>query len=297
MTQVKTQDLTMMAKNRGVINSATASLVEAVLRKCMSKDPAIRFSLWGARVLNVSQEKYGAIDVIEPLNVYYALCALPDLSVRLTAKTATSGTIASIVQASGSLVVLGTRVGVGTIKASTIPWNNPIEGGTPRTIGCTAANRVVWITSVLAPACKIPGMKCNGKPMTVGDMGVPPFSLILPLTMLAPFSEARGGLENNTTPISAVVDVAAAVQAAAFAVASEETATNEAGLGSDFNAGPDDENGFDELELNEEDVAMMRANEAAVSRGRDGLTHKMSLVPCVRVCVGRKEAEGSMGGN
>jgi hypothetical protein len=285
----------MMAKNRGVINSGTASLdqlVAAVLRKRMSKDPAIRFSLWGARVLNVSQEKYAAIDVIEPLSVYYALCALPDLSVRLTAQTATSGTIASIVQASGSLVVLGTRVGVGTIKASTNPWNNPIEGGTPRTIGCTAANRVVWITSVLAPACKIPGMQRNGKPMTLGDMGVPPFSLILPLTMLAPFSEARGGLENNTAPISAVVDVAAAsgrvvsnraleqaaiaaVQAAALAVASEETATNEAGLGSDFNAGPDDENGFDELELNEEDVAMMRANEAAVSRGRDALTHEM----------------------
>jgi hypothetical protein len=155
MTQVKTQDLAMMAKNRGVINSSTASLdklVAAVLRKRMGKDPAIRFSLWGARVLNVSQEKYAAIDVIEPLNVYYALCALPHLSVRLTAQTATSGTIASIVQASGSLVVLGTRVGVGTIKASTIPWNNPIEGGTPRTIGCTAAKRVVWITSVLVHA-------------------------------------------------------------------------------------------------------------------------------------------------
>jgi hypothetical protein len=101
-------------------------------------------------------------------------------------------------------------VGVGIIKASTIPWNNPIEGGTPKTIGCTAANRVVWITSVLAPACKIPGIKCNEKPMTLGDMGVPPFSRILPLTMLEPFSEVRGGLENNTTPISAVVDVAAA---------------------------------------------------------------------------------------
>jgi hypothetical protein len=40
-------------------------------------------------------------------------------------------------------------------------------------------------------------------------------------------------------------------------------------------AGPDNENGFDELELNEEDVAMMRANGAAVSRRRDALTHEM----------------------
>ena len=183
--RAKTIDLGMMARVRDVVTSGVVSLehlVEVTLGQRLSKAPAVRLSKWSANQLSDEQIAYAALDVIKALEVHLHLDQLPDLTVRLTAAEATAGRIVDIVPSHGSVTVLATRGAVATIEAPG-EWTAP-DGCRPAKLKPTATRCLVKVTKVLAPSLVVPAVKCDGKPLSLSDLGEPPFLVMLPLGMI-----------------------------------------------------------------------------------------------------------------
>jgi ribonuclease D len=84
----------MYARRRDIVQSGNASLqqiVEQVTGYRMDKDMAIRCSKWSRTNLSEEQLRYAAIDVIKPLEAYFAMELMPDLCQRLDPALAVSG--------------------------------------------------------------------------------------------------------------------------------------------------------------------------------------------------------------
>ena len=136
-----------------VIGTATLDKIAFItLGKVLSKDPLVRMSKWSAVTLLPEQITYSALDVIVGIDVYFLLAALPDLVRRLSAADATIGCKIDVVPSHGSVNVLGTRVAVGSVVASSGVWANVLLGSTPSTYNISATRRLVEITKVCAPA-------------------------------------------------------------------------------------------------------------------------------------------------
>ena len=125
---VRCEDLGVMARKRGVVNSGTAGLeklVEMTLQKRLSKAPAVRLSKWSRMPLSSEQEEYAALDAILSLEVYCRLQKMPDLAARLSPDEAVVGTEADLVPMHGSVGVMATHAAVVTIKATSGRWAAP----------------------------------------------------------------------------------------------------------------------------------------------------------------------------
>ena len=121
----KTVDLGLLARKRDVVKNGTAGLeklVELTLKLRMSKEPAVRCSVWSKMPLSEAQQEYAALDAILSLEVYDVLTKLPDLTTKLPALQAVIGAQADLVPSHGSVGVLATRAGVVTISALGGTW-------------------------------------------------------------------------------------------------------------------------------------------------------------------------------
>ena len=113
---------------------------------------------------------------------------MPDLTVRLTADDVVPGAAVDIVPSHGSVASMATHTAVGTIE-SQADWATP-DGCTPRSLKATPLRCLVSVSEVLAPSLIVQGIKRNGKPISLGELGPPPFSIMLPLGMLKPHVDA-----------------------------------------------------------------------------------------------------------
>ena len=189
----KRVDLGPFARHRGVVDrhDSLQRLVEVVLEEQLSKAPEIRMSRWSRARLTNLQALYAALDAIKSLEVFFKLLPLEDLTVRLDASEALSGVEVDVVPAHGSRMVTATRAAIGTIDpldqfAARGRWATP-RGSNPASVNATATRRLVTITQVFAKSLVVPGVRnANGYPLTLGDMGDPPFDVVLTVNMLAP---------------------------------------------------------------------------------------------------------------
>ena len=81
-----------------------------------------------------------------------------------------------------TVTVLATRGAVATIEAPG-EWTAP-DGCRPAKLKPTATRCLVKVTKVLAPSLVVPAVKCDGKPLSLSDLGEPPFLVMLPLGMI-----------------------------------------------------------------------------------------------------------------
>jgi hypothetical protein len=186
-------DIGMMARKCDVVKSAVVALerlVEVCLGERLSKAPEVRLSDWAGATLTAAQTVYAALDAIKSLEVYLYLLPMADLTLRLTADEADVGVPIDIVPPRGSVAVLATCGANATIEAPAI-WTAPPRCRPPL-FSPTPNRRLVTVTNVLAPSLVVPGLRDeNGERMTLGDFGSTPFSISLPLTMLAPSHSRR----------------------------------------------------------------------------------------------------------
>ena len=193
--------LGMMARERDVVQRGNHSLeyvVEAVTGFKIDKSEDVRCSKWSNRNLTNRQQRYAALDVIKPLEVYETLLELPDLSQRIDPDDAKPGLLVDIVppharnnrlRALRGYAVgdLATRGAIGRIvDDSTVSNPSNIK---PQHAKTNSDQRVVEVTTVLAPSLCVPGHTI-GKEKTkacLGDFdkgGKSSFRVVLPLTML-----------------------------------------------------------------------------------------------------------------
>ena len=151
--------------------------------------PQVRLSKWSVPQLSDPQAKYAALDVLKSLDVYFHLLSLDDLSARLTAADAIVGTVVDVVPPHGSVAVLATRCATARI-VTPARWTPP--AGCTGSLNPTAARALVSITELHAPSLVVPGVKREDRsPLTLGDLGDAPFTVMLPLKMLAKSSTQR----------------------------------------------------------------------------------------------------------
>ena len=202
---INTRDLALMARERDVVqrgNHSLKDLVHLVLGMTVDKDNAIRCSKWSTPKLSTKQKEYAAYDVIYPLEMYFKLAEMPDLSQRLDPDQAVAGSVVDIVPpharnnrqraAHGYNVGdLATRAAIGRILAVAIVENS--NGILPANVKAGKGTVVVEISgNVLAPSLLVPGYytKKSGRrqSVTLGDLthgnGQQSFRVILPLSML-----------------------------------------------------------------------------------------------------------------
>jgi hypothetical protein len=186
---VKTLDLGIMARARDVVQSGTVGLeclVERVLNEKLSKVPSVRLSRWSVSQLSDEQINYSALDVIKALEVFFKLNDMPDLTSRLTLHEATPGRVVDIVPSHGNVHLLATRAAISYIEPWCEEWMAP-NNCRPAKLRLTSGQCLVTITNVLAPKLVVPKIKSSsGERMTLGDFGVPPFQVVLPIGMMKP---------------------------------------------------------------------------------------------------------------
>ena len=193
---VRCEDLGVMARKRGVVNSGTAGLeklVEMTLQKRLSKAPAVRLSKWSRMPLSSEQEEYAALDAILSLEVYCRLQKMPDLAARLSPDEAVVGTEADLVPMHGSVGVMATHAAVVTIKATSGRWAAP-HGMLPAALPVSTSRRLVTVTSVLASNFIVPSLKKTGAlagSVCLKDFGAVPFDLVVSVRSLAPHVPTR----------------------------------------------------------------------------------------------------------
>lgn len=198
-SRVKSIDLGMYARERDVVSRGTAGLERLVfltLGKQMSKAVDVRCSKWSAPQLSPEQIKYAAMDATYALDVYHKLSERFDVAARLGAAAAVPGVDADLVPTHGSVAVLASRVAAGSLLASPprAEWISPFAGG--QKVKVTKTRRLLQVTTVLAPSYIIKGITHDdgGSNVRLADFGPPPFTVVVPLTALAPhapLSEAR----------------------------------------------------------------------------------------------------------
>ena len=203
---------------RDVVASGVVALdrlVEVCLGVRLEKDPEIRLCVWSASTLTPKQLAYAALDAEYSLRVFFYLLPLDNLTLRLGRDDAIAGVAVDMVPSHGSVAVMAPRAARATIaELEEAQWPTP-RGCTPRSLSKSATRQLVTVTEVLAPSMIVPGVKnSEGQRLTFGDLGAPPFSVMLPIAMLAPSSARR-----QATPAAARASAGAALGAAPDAAA------------------------------------------------------------------------------
>jgi len=183
---LKHVDLGPMARARDVVKTgvvALDTLVKVTLKEHLKKSPSVRLSTWSAPKLTHEQAKYAALDVIKALEVFFFLDDLPDLTTRFTPDDVAEGLAVDIVPSHGSVTVLATRAAYAIILPSPAHLVTP-NGCKPPKLKATKTRCLVTVTEVLAPSLVIPGIRSDGKFVSLGDFGDTPFTLMLPIHML-----------------------------------------------------------------------------------------------------------------
>jgi len=178
-----------MACARDVVQSGVVGLeclVECVLNEKLSKVPSVGLSRWSGSQLSSEQINHSALDVIKALEGFFKLNDMPDLTLRLTFHEATTGRVVDIVPSHGNVHLLATRAAIAYIEPHCEQWMTPHDCQ-PAKLSVTSGRCLVTITNVLAPMLVVPKIKSSsGKRMTLGDLGVPPFQVVIPIGMMKP---------------------------------------------------------------------------------------------------------------
>ena len=206
---------------RDLVASGVAALdrlVEVCLHERLPKDPQIRLSRWSATKLTDAQIAYAVLDAEYSLKVFFYLLSLDNLMLRLEGNDAVAGAAVDVVPSHGNVGVLATRGARATIAESK-QWDTP-RFFAPRNLKATRTRRLVTVTEVFAPSMIVPGVKnAQRQRLTLGDLGEPPFSVMLPLAMLAPPSTRRRATPAAAPGAAAVTAPGAAAAAAPGALA------------------------------------------------------------------------------
>ena len=203
---------------RDVVASGVVALdrlVEVCLGVRLEKDPEIRLCVWSASTLTPKQLAYAALDAEYSLRVFFYLLPLDNLTLRLGRDDAIAGVAVDVVPSHGSVAAMATRAACATIaELEEAQWPTP-RGCTPRSLSKSATRQLATATKVLAPSMIVPGVKNpEGQRLMFGDLGAPPFSVMLPIAMLAPSSARR-----QATPAAARASAGGALGAAPDAAA------------------------------------------------------------------------------
>lgn len=192
MATVRKIDLGPFARTRDVVRNGNASLealCKVVLKKRLPKLPHVRLSKWSAAKLSDEQVQYAALDAAVGMQIYHELRGMPDLNARITPEAAVPGVAVDLVPFSGSVSVMATYAGWGTVvEPGERVWMTPANC-TPDHMVISTTRRVVRVDTLTAPLLRVPGLKCLGKPATLGDLkaaaGGGAFQVLLPLRMLS----------------------------------------------------------------------------------------------------------------
>jgi len=98
--KVNSLALGMMTRERDIVqrgNPHCEEVVERVLGFKLDKSNEVRCSKWSATQLSNKQEVYAALDVIKPLEAYYKMLEMPDLSQRIDPESCQPGVIVDVV--------------------------------------------------------------------------------------------------------------------------------------------------------------------------------------------------------
>jgi ribonuclease D len=90
----------MMARERDIVqwgNPHCDEVVERVLGFKLNKLSEVRCSKWSAPRLSKKQQAYAALDIIKPLEAYYKMLEMPDLSQWIDPESCQLGVIVDIV--------------------------------------------------------------------------------------------------------------------------------------------------------------------------------------------------------
>ena len=114
---------------------------------------------------------------------------MPDMNARITPEAAVPGVAVDLVPASGSVSVMATFAGWGTVvEPGEGVWRTPANC-TPNRMDITISRRLVRVDTLTAPMLRVPGLKRLGKHATLGDLEVAAgggtFEVLLPLRMLS----------------------------------------------------------------------------------------------------------------
>jgi hypothetical protein len=113
---------------------------------------------------------------------------MPDLTLCLTWHEATTGRVVDIVPSHGNVHLLATRAAIAYIEPHCEQWMTPHDCQ-PAKLSVTSGRCLVTITitNVLAPKLVVPKIKSSsGERMTLGDLGVPPFQVVIHIGMMKP---------------------------------------------------------------------------------------------------------------
>jgi hypothetical protein len=196
LTEINTISLGIMARERGVVESGTASLdklVAIVLKERLSKNENVRCSKsWSRDELEFVQKVYASLDAIKCLDIYFALALLPNLAARLLTLEAKKDVQVDIFPSSGSITVMASVAAAGFVKSDVENdvWNPPQALGTKqKSMRVTQRRRLVRVEKVFARNLKVPNLSTIiGSWVTLGDLAdvsPGPFDVILPIQMLS----------------------------------------------------------------------------------------------------------------
>ncbi|KAK3271924.1 hypothetical protein CYMTET_19751 [Cymbomonas tetramitiformis] len=218
-----------------------------------------------------------ALDVIKPIEIYFRLLVLPDLTRRCSADdTIPIHSVVDVMPPHGSIAVLATVSAIARIEENR-EWK-PSVGFTPRSVHPADLRRPsqrVTIIKVLAPSLIVPGVKFQGKSACLKDFGEPPFDVVLPFAMLKTHVHQPSGEDQEATvaPTSMACDSDPTPVAQNLTrdpcdgpapTNTPEECLNEDGdnfTDGDFVDGALDD---DDTQLNTEEIALCRAANAAV---------------------------------
>jgi hypothetical protein len=266
-------DLGTLARSRGLAKVGTLSLEKVVrltVGKDVSKDPLVRLSQWSTPTLTQPQMQYAALDVTLPLEAYYKMIAMSDLEARLSAADARAGAVADLVPSHGRKSQMATRAATVVIleanDGGSAYWETP-EGYTPSRLKVSAKMRLVRVTAVHAPnftvsRVKKKGGKGNNTPLSLGDLGSPPFVVAVPLAALAPHVASATSECADEAP--STTSATPAGTATTSGVSRMRTSTHNEPLEHDAEIYEESGEDGDYGEIDEHDVELVRAALAAV---------------------------------
>ncbi|EJK48190.1 hypothetical protein THAOC_33036 [Thalassiosira oceanica] len=181
-------NLSVYARRRGVIETSSAKLpllTKRALDLHMPKDDTDTFSRWNRTVLENSQVKYAALDVIASLLLFEKLQMMTDLEQRLTKKDVKVNDKVDIAPNSGaSKGMMATRAATGTV-VEMINCRSP-EGLEPSRYTAGAKSVVVEIDEIYSPSFHVPHytIASTNEKATLDDVGCN--CIVIPCSMLRP---------------------------------------------------------------------------------------------------------------
>jgi hypothetical protein len=211
----------MMARDHDIVqrgNHNCDETVQCILGFTLNKSNDVCCSKWSVATLSKAQATYAALDVIKPLEAYYKILEMPDLSQPMDPGCCTPGVLVDIVlpharnnrhKAGNGFQQVGdlaTRGAIGMI-AEVDRVSNP-TGVSPGHVKANEQTCVVEITEVLAPSLAVPRHQvCKGNKKEqayLGDFqlsGNQSFQIVLSLTMLRKHLPASNVRTCNACPM------------------------------------------------------------------------------------------------